>query len=98
MVLFGRVLKGDEAAQRGLVYAAVEDDQLLDVAMELAKGAADGPGPLVRRVKETMRDIAAVDDHSDAVDLEIKAQLWSVEQPFFKERLAALKAKIANKQ
>ena len=98
MVLFGRVLKGDEAARRGLVYAVVEDDQLLDLAMEMAKAAADGPGPLVRRVKGTMRDIAGVDDHADAVDLEIKAQLWSVEQPYFKERLAALKAKISKKQ
>ena len=97
MVLFGRVLRGDEAAQRGLVYAAVDDDDLLPLALDMAGSAADAPPALARRVKETMQQITAVDEHPDAVDLEIKAQLWSLEQPFFAERLAALKAKISTK-
>lgn len=97
MVLFGRVLKGDEAAARGLAYAAVPDDELLPLALDMAAAAADVPAPLARRTKKTMQAMTGVDTHPDAVDVEIDAQLWSVEQPFFAERLAALRQRISKK-
>jgi enoyl-CoA hydratase len=39
----------------------------------------------------------AVAAHPDAVDLELVAQVWSTQQPFFAERLAQLKERISRK-
>ncbi|MDQ1436559.1 MAG: enoyl-CoA hydratase [Acidimicrobiaceae bacterium] len=97
MVLFGQVLDGEAAADAGLVYRCTDDDALLSTARSMARAAADAPAPLARRVKQTLRDIAAVDQHADAVDMEIEAQLWSLQQPFFAERLAALRARISQR-
>jgi len=98
MVLFGRVLRGEEAERHGLVYACVDDADLLPVANDMARSAADGPPELTRRIKQTLDLVANVGYHNEAVDVEIAAQLWSLEQPFFAERLAAMKAKITKKQ
>jgi enoyl-CoA hydratase len=91
------VWQGEEAAQRGLVYACIDDADLLPTAAAMAASAAALPPELAQRAKQTLRDIAALDDHSEAVDLEIAAQLWSLQQPFFAERLAALKARISSR-
>lgn len=97
MVLFGQVLQGDEAARRGLAYVCVEDDDCVPTAQAMARKAADAPAELARRAKQTLRTMPAVPTHEQAVDVEIEAQLWSLEQPFFAERLAALKAKITKR-
>jgi enoyl-CoA hydratase len=97
MVLFGQVLNGLEAAQHGLVWACVPDGDLLAVAHALAAKAAANPPELTRRTKQTLQRVAAIDRHDDAVDTEIEAQLWSLQQPFFAERLAALRARIDSK-
>jgi enoyl-CoA hydratase len=55
------------------------------------------PVELIRRTKRTLHDVAAVDDHDEAVDLELHQQLWSIEQPDFAERLAALRRRIAGR-
>ena len=41
--------------------------------------------------------MALIDDHATAVDRELVPQVWSIEQPAFKERVAALQAKITKK-
>jgi len=97
MVLFGQVWQGEEAAARGLVYRCVDDAELLDTAAAMAKSAAEVPTELAQRAKQTLREIAAQTDHAAAVDVEIAAQLWSLKQPFFAERLAAMRAKISSK-
>ena len=38
--------------------------------------------------------MADISEHDPAVDRELEPQLWSVQQPEFRERLAALQAKI----
>ena len=48
-VLFGEVLDGAEAERVGLVWRCVDDDQLLAVAHEMAKKAADAPRELRSR-------------------------------------------------
>lgn len=93
-VLFGEVLDGAAAERYGLVWRCVDDDGLLDEAYELAVRAASAPGELVRRVKQTMQAVPQVATHQEAVDLEIVAQLWSLGQPAFAERLASLQADI----
>lgn len=95
-VLLGEPLDGETAAARGLAWACVDDDELLDRARVLARRAASAPRPLLRRFKETLRQMDEVDDHEQAVAVELEAQLWSVGEPEFGERLAALQARISN--
>jgi enoyl-CoA hydratase len=96
MVLFGQVLDGEAAARHGLVWDCVDDHRLLASALELAAGAAAMPRPLVERAKATLAAVASVESHDEAVDVEIEAQLWSLQQPFFAERLAALKSRVSS--
>ena len=97
MVVFGEVLDGRAAERAGLVWRCVADDELLATATDLAATAASAPPALSTRVRRTMDALAAVDDHPTAVDLELEAQVWSLDQPAFKERLAALQQRISTK-
>lgn len=94
MVLFGQTLDGIEAERVGLVWRCVEDDELLESAVAVAARAAEVPAELARRAKQTILDMADIDEHIDAVDRELVDQLWSMDQPEFAERLAALQARI----
>jgi enoyl-CoA hydratase len=96
-VLFGEVLDGAEAERVGLVWRCVPDDALLPAAQVMAERAASGPHELARRIKATIHDVADIADHAAAVDRELEPQVWSLEQPAFKERVAALQAKITKK-
>jgi enoyl-CoA hydratase len=93
-VVFGEVLNGEEAERAGLVWKCVDDDQLLATAREMAGRAAAAPRELVMKTKASIRDMAGIDNHDSAVDRELEPQLWSVAQPAFRERLAAMQAKI----
>jgi enoyl-CoA hydratase len=96
-VLFGQVLDGREAERVGLVWRCVPDSELLDAAQAMAARAASGPHELVRKVKATLADMAAIDDHDAAVDRELEPQLWSLAQPDFRDRLAAMQARITTR-
>jgi enoyl-CoA hydratase len=95
MVVFGQRLDGAEAERIGLVWRCVDDDELLDAAVAMAARAADGPPELTRRIKATVRDVADIEAHADAVERELGDQLWSMDQPAFAERLAQLQARIS---
>ena len=95
MVLFGEVLSGAEAERHGLAWRCVPDDDLLPVALDLASRAVSVPHELVVRAKATLADVALIADHDAAVHRELTDQVWSVTQPAFADRLAALQAKIA---
>ena len=94
MVLFGEVLDGAEAERIGLVWRCVGDDDLLAAAHAMAAKAAAAPAELSRRTKATLADVAGIATHAEAVDRELEPQVWSIGQPEFAERLAALQAKI----
>lgn len=94
-VLFGEVLDGAEAERTGLAWRWVDDDQLLPTAITMAARAAAAPRELVERVKATIGEVATLATHDEAVQRELTDQVWSVTQPAFAERLAALQAKIA---
>ncbi len=96
-ILFGDVLDGEEAARVGLVYRCVDDDQLAAVAHAMAAKAASAPRELAEVTKRTLLDMANIGDHDGAVEREIEPQVWSTRQPWFRERLAALQAKISSK-
>ena len=72
-------------------------DSLLAVAHEMAARAAAAPRELAIVTKRTIQDMADVDDHPAAVARELEPQLWSTQQPWFAERLAALQARISTK-
>jgi enoyl-CoA hydratase len=94
MVVFGQRLDGEQAERVGLAWRCVDDDELLAASIEMAARAADGPPELTRRIKATIRDVADLDEHADAVERELGDQLWSMDQPAFAERLAQLQARI----
>jgi enoyl-CoA hydratase len=96
-VVFNQVLDGAEAERVGLVYRCVADEDLLDAAQTFARGAATAPRQLAIIAKQTIRDMADVATHDDAVARELEPQLWTVQQPWFEERIAALKAAISSK-
>ena len=96
-VLFGETLDGAEAERVGLVWRCVADDALRATAHELAARAAAAPNELVARTKATIADMADISTHEEAVDRELAPQVWSLEQPAFKERVAALQAKISSR-
>ena len=94
-VVFGQILDGAEAERVGLVWRCVDDDVLIDEAVAMAARAASGPPELVRKVKATIGDMADIDTHAAAVERELDPQVWSINQPAFAERLAALQKKIS---
>ena len=96
-VVFGEVLDGAEAERVGLVHRCVDDDALLATAQEMAARAASAPHELAHVTKATIQAMADVDDHPSAVERELEPQVWSLRQPWFEERIAALRAKISSK-
>jgi enoyl-CoA hydratase len=97
-VVFGEVLDGAEAERVGLAHRCVDDDQLLAVAQEMAARAASAPRELAIAVKATIQRMADIDNHPDAVQTELVPQLWSTQQPWFAERLAAVQQRISTKK
>lgn len=97
MVLFGEVLDAAAAVERGLAWQATTAESLIDRAVELAAVAASVPEDLSRDAKATLAEVAAIEVHSDAVDLELERQLASMERPEFAARLAALRRSVSNK-
>lgn len=96
-VLFGQVMDGKEAERVGLVHRCVPDDQLLDHCIEMARASAEAPRDLVVKIKASIQDMATIDDHAEAVERELEPQVWSLNQPAFKERLAAMQKRISSK-
>jgi enoyl-CoA hydratase len=92
-VLFGERLDAEAARSAGLVWLVVDDSDLLDAARALAAKAAAVDSALARRTKETIRATAEAPTLPDAVDIELDAQLWSMDRPEFAERMAAQRRK-----
>ncbi|MFN3255567.1 MAG: enoyl-CoA hydratase-related protein [Ilumatobacter sp.] len=97
-VVFGQVLDGREAERVGLAYRSVPLADLAEAAQTFAAGAASAPRELAIATKATILAMADIDEHPAAVARELEPQLWSTTQPWFAERMAALRAKISSKQ
>jgi enoyl-CoA hydratase len=78
MVLFGQVLDGAAAERAGLVWACVHDP--VEAAVEVARKAAAAPRGLAIAAKRTLREMAGVVEHAEAVDRELETQVWSIQQ------------------
>ncbi|MDZ7675660.1 MAG: enoyl-CoA hydratase [Acidimicrobiales bacterium] len=96
-VLLGQVMDGREAERVGLAHRCVADGDLLETALDMGRAAAEAPRELVIRTKATIEAMADIDDHPAALERELEPQVWSLNQPAFRERLAALQKKISGK-
>ena len=85
------------AERARLAWSCVPDDELLPLALEMASFPARAPRNLVERVKQTLRDATQLADHDAAVERELEPQVWSINQPAFQEKLAALRRRISTK-
>lgn len=97
-IVFGQILGGKECERVGLAYKSVPRAELADFAQAFAARAASAPRELAIETKKTIYAMADIDNHPDAVARELTPQLWSTQQPWFAERIAALKAKITSKK
>ena len=95
--LFGEVLDGDAALAAGLVWKCVADDELMSTARAVAAKAALAPKELLTAMKKTIIEIGNLPTHAEAVEFELGPQVWTTRQPWFRERLAALQAKISKR-
>lgn len=97
MVLFGEVLDGRRAAEVGLAWKCVTDDELLDAAEALAAKAANAPRELLMRTKDTIHQTLPISDSDAAIDNELDTQVWSMGEPAFVDMVTSLKSRIAKK-
>ncbi len=97
MVLFGEVLDGQRAAEIGLAWKCVPNDELLTAAEELAAKAARAPRELLMETKDTIHNTLAITESDAAIDNELDTQVWSMSQPAFVDMVSSLKAKISKK-
>ena len=95
--LFGEVLDGEAAQNAGLAWKCVADDELMPTARAVAAKAAAAPKELLTAMKKTIMEIGNVPTHAEAVEFELGPQVWTTRQPWFRERLAALQAKISKR-
>lgn len=93
MVLCSEILDAEDAQRVGLVWSTVDDDELLVSARRIASNAASAPAQLLRRTKATLA-ATATGSHAEALETELVTQVWSMDQPAFAERLAALQSQI----
>jgi len=98
MVLFGEQLSGQQAADAGLAWKCVADDELLATAIAYGATAAAAPKALVAKTKDTFDKLDTIGLSQESVDLETEPQFWAMQQPEFKEFIANLKARIAAKK
>ena len=82
MNLFGVRIDGARAAEIGLAWECVADDELVERAIEMATTAAEVPRELATRTKATLRHTASLPDHDPAMRFELEHQIWSFRQAF----------------
>jgi enoyl-CoA hydratase len=80
ITLFGERVDAARAAELGLVWRTVPDEQLLDDAVELAAAGAALPRDLAAAVKATLRETPWQPDFESAVQTELARQKVTFEQ------------------
>ena len=95
--LCGDSLTGPEAEAAGLAWRSLPDAELLPFAHKLARRAAGRPRELMRRAKSTLDASITAESFADVAAIELEVQQWSTQQPEFRERVQAMKERIAKK-
>jgi enoyl-CoA hydratase len=83
MALFGERVDGERAVELGLAWRCVDDDRVVEDAVELAARAAEAPPEVTARVKASLREAPWQPDFDAAVTTELERQLWTFEQGYF---------------
>ncbi len=83
IVLFGEPIDGARAAEIGLAWRCVPDDELVDRRAQLAARAARVPKPLLGTTKQTLAQVPWQPDFASALALEVERQTWSLGQGWF---------------
>ena len=94
LVLCGDTLSGEEAAAVGLAWRCVPDDDLMPLALKLARRAAGRPRELLGRTKASLRAGLSMNSAEQAMALELEAQEWSMDQPGFADRIRQIQASL----
>ena len=96
--LCGDALDGTEAEAKGLVWRCVPADELVEVALRLARRAARRDPELVARARATLDASLTLSSAEDAVGLELVAQQWSMDRPGFADQVRAVQARLAERR
>lgn len=97
-LLFGEILDGEAAVERGLAWCCVDDEELLPIARKLAGRTAGHSRELLIKTKQSLIENSGVSDHQAAVDSEYEVQMWSLLQPSFAEALASMQRQVSGKK
>jgi enoyl-CoA hydratase len=95
MLLFSQPLSGQEAVDKGLAWKSVEPGSLLDEALAFTDHIQALPKELLLRTKQTLRTAGGTNSHSDILALETEQQLWSINQPYARDSIAAMIEKVS---
>jgi len=87
MVAFGARIDGQRAVELGLAWRCVDNDALLDTAIELASQTDRVPRDLMVKVTATLKDAPWHASFESAVDAELERQAWSFEQGYLGQRV-----------
>ena len=97
MVLFNQLLDAEQAVHAGLAWQVAEDADFVDDAVALAALAAGQDKELNARTKATILTLDTVSESLEAVEFEVHPQLWSMQQPPFRELVSRLQKNISSK-
>lgn len=89
LMLTGKTISGEEAAQMGLVDRAVPADALLDAAYEMAHAMGENPQASIRFTKELLTANMSEVSLNDVQRLELKLLNQAYETPEHKEAISA---------
>jgi enoyl-CoA hydratase len=97
MLLFSQSLSGREAVEKGLAWKCVEANQLLEEAFAFTANIRDLPKELLLRTKATLRQAGGTNSHKEILELETAEQIWSIQQPYARDSIAAMIEKISSR-
>lgn len=97
MLLFSQSLGGREAVEKGLAWKCVEADKLLEEAFAFTGNIRDLPKELLLRTKQTLRQAGGTNSHQEILDMETAEQIWSINQPYARDSIAAMIDKVSSK-
>ncbi|MFP3501249.1 enoyl-CoA hydratase-related protein [Burkholderia sp. SIMBA_062] len=92
--LLGNKLEADVAAQWGLIWQCVDDDQLSAVALQVAHSLASAPAHIALELRRAMAHSQA-NTLEEQLDYERVRQCVMIEKPSFKEGVRAFREKRA---
>jgi 2-(1,2-epoxy-1,2-dihydrophenyl)acetyl-CoA isomerase len=88
LTLTGEAVDAETACRWGLVWRVVDDDALLDEALEIARMLAERPAPALASIKQLMR-AGAASDFATALEAERDMQGQRGRHPDYREAINA---------